>query len=140
MKNAHGSGVRKFVISAAISIASIGLVGSSVAEAGTGCSSGGTCLRNPADYTTTPVYRNTVGKIANLGTVGWSNVASSVSDSTSSSSFQGVTFYNSTGCSNATGTLYISRGSQALASSSSNWNNNIESFRLIRSDGTAPTC
>jgi hypothetical protein len=80
--------VRTAILAAVTPLLAVAYTGG-VAEAAAHCAAGGTCGFDGTSYTSTS-YRNTSGHIADLGTVGFDNKFSSVSDSTSSSSYQGV--------------------------------------------------
>ena len=116
----------------------IGGIPSGMAMAATHCSSGGTCGFDGTSYSV-PSYRNTTGHIANLGSVGFDNKFSSVSDSTSSSSYQGVTFYGDLFCGTNTGSWFLPRGTE-VASGAGSWDNILSSFRLILNNGNPIAC
>lgn len=106
--------LRHFLVAAVVVSTATVAISSSMAAAGTNCAAGGTCLwssDSPA-YTGGP-YRNTVGHIANLATVGWDNTARSVSDSTSSPAYQGVALFESPNCTGRS--IFVGRGSQTAA-------------------------
>jgi hypothetical protein len=111
---------------------------SSEVSASSNYASGGTCIFDGTSYTSTK-YRNTSGKIADLGTVGFDNKASSVADSTSSTAYQGVTFYAAYSRSSGSGSWFLARGAQ-VASGAGSWNNVISSFRLILTNGSPVSC
>lgn len=129
--------VRTAILAAVTPLLAVAYTGE-VAEAAAHCAAGGTCGFDGTSYTLTS-YRNTSGHIADLGTVGFDNKFSSVSDSTSSSSYQGVTFYGDKSCTTTTGSWFLPRGTE-VASGTGSWDNILSSFRLILSNGTPVTC
>ncbi len=121
---------------AVLCAAGIGL-GNEPASASAYCAAGGSCFYVNGSYSGSS-YRNTAGHYPQFSVVGFHDNITSVADSTSSTSYQGIVLYKDSFCGGSS--YFLSRGGSISWSSGDSWNDTIDSFRLLKNDGTTVSC